>query len=48
MTALEDELRRRGCPKLNLQVRTSNLDVIRFYESCGYRVDDVVSLGKIL
>lgn len=34
-----------GCPKINLQVRSSNSGVIEFYKRIGYRVDDVVSLG---
>lgn len=38
----------RGCPKLNLQVRTSNTEVIAFYQRLGYAVDDAVSLGKRL
>ncbi|HEY4415103.1 MAG TPA: GNAT family acetyltransferase [Verrucomicrobiae bacterium] len=37
-----------GCPKINLQVRTSNQDVIEFYRRIGYVVDDVVSMGKRL
>lgn len=37
-----------GCPKLNLQVRTSNTEVLAFYERLGYAVDDAVSLGKRL
>ena len=37
-----------GCPKVNLQVRSSNADVIAFYEQLGFVVDDVVSLGKRL
>jgi ribosomal protein S18 acetylase RimI-like enzyme len=37
-----------GCPKLNLQLRTSNADVLNFYEHIGYGRDDVVSLGKRL
>ncbi len=37
-----------GCPKINLQVRTSNRDVIEFYRRLGYEVDDVVSMGKRL
>lgn len=37
-----------GCPKLQLQVRTSNQAVIEFYRRIGYRMDDVVSLGKRL
>jgi len=39
-------LRAEGCPKINLQVRCTNEKVIRFYEKIGYKVDDVVSLGK--
>ena len=39
-------LRAEGCPKINLQVRRTNANVIRFYEKIGYKVDDVVSLGK--
>lgn len=35
-----------GCPKINLQVRSSNRDVIAFYRRVGYAPDDVVSLGK--
>jgi ribosomal protein S18 acetylase RimI-like enzyme len=35
-----------GCPKLNLQVRSSNADVIEFYRRLGYVQDDVISLGK--
>ena len=38
----------RGCPKLNLLVRSSNSETIAFYESLGYARDDVVSLGRRL
>ncbi len=38
----------RGCPKLNLQVRTSNTGVIEWYRSLGYELDQAVSLGKRL
>ena len=37
-----------GCPKINLQIRTSNHGVIEFYRRLGYAVDDVVSMGKRL
>lgn len=37
-----------GCPKLNLQVRSSNSAVLEFYSTLGYRRDEVVSLGKRL
>ncbi|MEP6503136.1 MAG: GNAT family acetyltransferase [Betaproteobacteria bacterium] len=37
-----------GCPKINLQVRTSNTAVIEFYKRIGYGQDDVVSFGRRL
>ena len=37
-----------GCPKINLQIRQSNIDVMKFYEELGYTKDDVVSYGKRL
>ena len=37
-----------GCPKINLQVRASNAQVLAFYQSLGYRDDQVVSMGKRL
>lgn len=37
-----------GCPKLNLQVRSTNASVLAFYESLGYKNDEVISLGKRL
>ena len=45
---IETELARRGCLKINLQVRTSNAEVIAFYAALGYSVDEVLSLGKRL
>jgi ribosomal protein S18 acetylase RimI-like enzyme len=48
MEALEKALLPKGCPKINIQVRTTNKDVLAFYKSLGYKVDDVVSLGKRL
>ena len=48
MECAERALKAAGCPKINLQVRTSNDDVIRFYEATGYSVDPVVSMGKRL
>jgi ribosomal protein S18 acetylase RimI-like enzyme len=38
----------RGCPKINLQVRASNAQVLAFYQSLGYQDDQVVSMGKRL
>jgi ribosomal protein S18 acetylase RimI-like enzyme len=48
MQHAEDELRKLGCPKINLQVRSSNQQVIAFYRRLGFAVDDVLNLGKRL
>jgi len=48
VTEAERLLRAAGCPKINLQVRTSNLEVIEFYRRLGYAKDEVVSMGKRL
>lgn len=48
MQKIEDVLTTLGCPKINLQVRTSNTKVIGFYQSLGFDLDDCVSLGKRL
>ena len=37
-----------GCPKINLQIRRSNLGVVSFYESLGYIEDDAISMGRRL
>jgi ribosomal protein S18 acetylase RimI-like enzyme len=46
--AAEELLRAVGCPKVNLQVRSSNQEVLEFYLRLGFMVDDVVSMGKRL
>ncbi|WFB37587.1 GNAT family acetyltransferase [Kiritimatiellota bacterium B12222] len=48
MDEAERLLREAGCPKINLQVRTSNSKVIKFYEGLGFQVDEAISLGKRL
>jgi ribosomal protein S18 acetylase RimI-like enzyme len=48
MNEAERQLSRAGCPKINLQVRASNQEVLGFYQHLGYVVDDVVSMGKRL
>ncbi|HVP40786.1 MAG TPA: GNAT family acetyltransferase [Candidatus Krumholzibacteriaceae bacterium] len=42
------ELKKRGCLKVNLQVRRSNTSVIEFYKHLGFKEDDVISLGMRL
>ena len=48
MARAEELLLALGCPKINLQVRTANEQVIEFYKRLGFTQDDVVSLGKRL
>ena len=48
MDQAEALLREMGCPKINLQVRSSNVGVVEFYKNIGYSVDNVVSMGKRL
>jgi ribosomal protein S18 acetylase RimI-like enzyme len=48
MAAIEDALRSRGCPKINLQIRGSNKAAAGFYRALGYSLDDVISMGKRL
>ena len=48
MEHAERLLRARGCPKINLQVRSTNREVIEFYRRLGFAEDEVVSMGKRL
>ena len=43
-----DELRELGCLKINLQVRRSNVSAVEFYKHIGFKIDEVISLGKRL
>ncbi|MEM6709763.1 MAG: GNAT family acetyltransferase [Pseudomonadota bacterium] len=48
MKAAEAGLAEQGCPKLNLQVRSSNEQVIALYRRAGYEIEERVSMGKNL
>ena len=49
MTYVEQELLNRGCPKINLLVRSDNLNVKRFYKGLHYdEQDDIKVFGKRL
>jgi ribosomal protein S18 acetylase RimI-like enzyme len=37
-----------GCPKLNLQVRPTTPEIVGFYESLGFEVEERISMGKVL
>jgi len=44
--AAGDGLRKLGCQKINLQVRATNDDVVAFYRTLGYEVEQRVSMGR--
>ncbi len=44
----EKELKKRGAPKINLQVMPDNKAVVEFYEKNGYKVEPRISMGKRL
>jgi ribosomal protein S18 acetylase RimI-like enzyme len=48
MREAERVLRAAGCPKINLQVRSTNQTVVAFYRAIGFEVEDVISMGKRL
>ena len=48
MDDAERLLQAAGCPKINLQVRSDNAEVIAFYRRLGFREDKVLSFGKRL
>lgn len=48
LTAAESALIDLGCPKVNLQVRSSNSEVVEFYRRCGFEVEQRASLGKVI
>ena len=48
MAEAERLLRLEGCPKINLQVRSSNTEAVEIYRGIGYLQDDVLSFGKRL
>ena len=42
------ELREQGCIKVNIQVRTGNQEVVRFYRKHGFDMEERISMGKLL
>ena len=46
MEAVERLIVTAGAPKINLQVRAVNEEVVAFYESIGYKVEPILNLGK--
>ena len=48
MKEIEERLKAKGAPKINIQIRSANESVINFYKSIGYKTDDVIGMGKRL
>ena len=48
MKKVERDLIQLGCPKLNLQIRANNDEVVAFYKKLGYEVEDRISMAKRL
>jgi ribosomal protein S18 acetylase RimI-like enzyme len=48
MQAVEGGLVQMGCSKLNLQVRSTNQEVVAFYRHLGYLTEERISMGKRL
>ncbi len=48
MEAVERRIKEKCCPRINLQVRSTNKGIIEFYQAIGYTEDKVVGLGKQL
>ncbi|MBB4096736.1 GNAT family acetyltransferase [Sphingomonas kyeonggiensis] len=48
MTAAEEWLRARGCPKVQLMVREDNAEALGFYAALGLEREGVVTLGRFL
>jgi ribosomal protein S18 acetylase RimI-like enzyme len=45
---VEQELAKRGCPKVNLQLLASNAATVAFYRKLGFAVEERLSMGKVL
>ena len=48
MGNIESELRKRGCPKINLQIRSGNARLMTYYQKLGFSDDQALSMGKRL
>ena len=46
LKAAEEALVELGCPKINLQVRAENAEVVSVYVGAGYAVEPLISMGK--
>ena len=42
-----NQLRELGCIKVNLQVRANNAEVVNFYKTLGFKIEDRLSMGVL-
>jgi ribosomal protein S18 acetylase RimI-like enzyme len=48
VSAALDKLKHLGCLKVNIQITGNNRIVIDFYRKLGFKIEDRISMGKIL
>ena len=48
MNNVENGLRELGCPKINLQIREGNDNVLSFYQKLGFVEENRINMGKRL
>jgi ribosomal protein S18 acetylase RimI-like enzyme len=48
MRHMETLLAQRNCPKINLQLLATNAATVEFYNQLGYRVEERISMGKVI
>ena len=48
VSTASDALKKRGCGKVNLQIRAGNEEVAQFYESCGFSIEPRTSMGRAI
>ena len=48
MNEIEKKLTDIGCPKINLFISKSNIEVKKFYQSMNYENQDILTYGKRL
>jgi len=43
-----EELKNLGCVKVNLHIRPSNTEVVEFYKSLGFDIEERTCMGKLI
>ncbi len=48
ISLIEKKLKNLNCIKINIQIRSSNPEVVSFYQHLGYKTEDHTSMGKLI